>query len=146
MTGSIRPKAVCVCRRGDRVLVAPAFDTVKRQTYYCPPGGGIEFGEHAADAVRREMREELAVELSDVSLLGVLENVFTHEGVAGHEVVFVFAATLENPAFYERDEIAGVESNGRPFVVQWLPLADFRPGGALLHPHGLFDLLRPRDG
>jgi ADP-ribose pyrophosphatase YjhB (NUDIX family) len=65
---NIRAKAVCVCRDGDRILVGPGTDAVKGQTFYGPLGGGVEFGERAADAIRREMLEELGVELGEVVL------------------------------------------------------------------------------
>ena len=137
----IRPKAICVCRRGADVLVGRGYDRVKRETYYCPPGGGIEFGERAADAVRREFREELDAELTDVALLGVLENVFTYEDTPGHEIMFVFEGRLTDPALYARDELLGVE-NGAEYVACWLPLDHFGPGGPPLYPEGLLDLLR----
>ena len=66
---AIRAKAVCVCRQGDRILVNAAADTVKGETFYGPLGGGVEFGERAADAIRREMFEEIGVELANVVLI-----------------------------------------------------------------------------
>jgi ADP-ribose pyrophosphatase YjhB (NUDIX family) len=83
MTNSIRAKAVCVCRRSDCILVGPGLDSVKGEMFYGPLGGGVEFGERAADAIRREMFEELGVQLGDVTLLGVLENIFTYDGAPG---------------------------------------------------------------
>ena len=53
-------------------------------------GGGIDFGEMAEAAVRRDLREELDVELLDERLLGVLENLFHAFGRYGHEIVFVY--------------------------------------------------------
>ena len=49
----IRPKVVCVFRRGDEILVGSHYDRVKEERFYGPPGGGIEFQEYAADALRR---------------------------------------------------------------------------------------------
>lgn len=146
MTGVIRPKAVCVCRRGDDILVGAAFDSMKSETFYGPPGGGVEFGERAADAVRREMMEELGVRLADVALLTVLENIFTYEGRPGHEICFVFEARLDDAALYEVEEIAGIESNGLQFIARWMPLDHFAPGGPPLYPEGLYDLLRATFG
>lgn len=139
MTG-IRPKAVCVFRRGDEILVGTHHDPVRNQTFHTPPGGGIEFGEHSVDALRREVREELDAELADVQLLGVLEGVFTHHGEPRHEIAFIYQARFADPSFYAADEIMGDEG-GEPYPVRWMPLDRFAPGGPPLYPTGLYELL-----
>ncbi|HET7228387.1 MAG TPA: NUDIX hydrolase [Longimicrobium sp.] len=138
----IRPKAVCVVRRGAEILVCGAVDAVKGETFYGPLGGGIEFCEHAADAVCREMMEELGAELADVRLLGVLENIFTYQGRPGHEIVFVFIGRFADASLYERDELRWTESDGTEWRAEWLPLGHFAPGGPPLYPTGIVDLLR----
>jgi ADP-ribose pyrophosphatase YjhB (NUDIX family) len=135
----IRPIALAVVRRRDDLLVFEAHDPTRDQTYYRPLGGGIDFGEPAATALRREMREELAVELENVVLLGVLENLFTAHGRAGHEIVFVFAAELADPSCYDRDDVGPVLDDGSP--VTWQPLSRFTSGQAILYPAGLLDLV-----
>jgi ADP-ribose pyrophosphatase YjhB (NUDIX family) len=137
---SVRPKAVCIFRRDDRILVSEAGDSVKGDTFHGPPGGQIEFGETAADAARREMREELGVELESVTLLGVLENIFVYEGQRGHEIVFVFETKVGDPAFNEQEQVHGVEA-GRAFVLTWERAADLLAAGGRLVPDGLFELL-----
>jgi ADP-ribose pyrophosphatase YjhB (NUDIX family) len=138
---AIRPVALAILRRGDDILVFEGRDETKRETFYRPLGGGIEFGEPAAEAVRRELREELGVELTSVELLGVLENIFTAFGRPHHEIVFVYAAEAAEPAVYTASYAANVLDEGSP--VSWQPLARFRSGGAILYPAGLIDLLRP---
>lgn len=140
--GVIRPKAVCVIRRGDEILVSGAVDSVKGERFYGPLGGGIEFGEYAADAVRRELMEELGAELADVRLLAVVENIFTYEGRPGHEIVFVFLARFADASLYERDELRWTESDGTEWLAEWHPLDYFDEGGPPLYPSGLRDLLR----
>ena len=56
----IRPIALCVIRHDDAVFVFEGYDPLKDQTFYRPLGGGIEFGETSEQAIRREMREEIA--------------------------------------------------------------------------------------
>lgn len=82
--GKVRPLAICVFRRGDSILVAEGHDRVKRQTFYRPLGGRIEFGERAAETVARELREEIQQEVRDLRYLGTLENIFTYEGQPGN--------------------------------------------------------------
>ncbi len=115
---------------------------VKNEEYFVPPGGGVEFGEHSSVAVRREVKEELEVEIEDLRLLGVREAVFTVDGKPGHDVVFVYAARCVDPAIYEKEEVPGVESDGVPFPLRWLDLEEFAPGGRPLYPEGLYQMLR----
>jgi 8-oxo-dGTP pyrophosphatase MutT (NUDIX family) len=138
---SIRPKAVCVCRRGGEILVNAAFDSAKQETFYGPLGGGVEFGERAADAATRELQEELGAAVTDLTLLGVLENIFVYEGQPGHEIVFVFDGRLVDRSLYDRIEISCEESNGQRFVAQWVPIEKFAGGGLTLYPAGLHALL-----
>jgi ADP-ribose pyrophosphatase YjhB (NUDIX family) len=136
----IRPIALAAIRRGGEILVFEGHDATKRETFYRPLGGGIEFAESAAQAVERELREELAVELSDVKLLGVLENIFTAFGRAGHEIVFVYSAGLADLSMYDRDTLGHILDEGSP--VTWQPLSRFTSGKAILYPSGLLGLLQ----
>src|SRR5262249_25090925 len=73
MSNEVRRVAICVFRHADRILVARGHDALKGQHFMRPLGGRIEFGELAADALRREIREELNAEIHEPELLGVLE-------------------------------------------------------------------------
>jgi 8-oxo-dGTP pyrophosphatase MutT (NUDIX family) len=137
----IRPIALAAIRRGDDLLVFEAHDPVKRETFYRPLGGGIEFGERAAEALRREIREEIGADLDGVTLLGVLENIFVFSGKSYHEIAFIFAADITDATLYQRDTIGEVLDNGKGETVTWQPLRRFAVGGARLYPDGLFDLL-----
>ena len=137
----IRPVALCVFRRDDGcILVAPGFDPVKGQRFYRPLGGGIEFGERAADAARREIREELGAEVDGLELLGSFENIFVYLGQPGHELVWLYEARFADPSFYTRD-ILIADEGGAKFEVHWVQPDLFRRGEAPLYPDGLLALL-----
>jgi len=104
--------------------------------FFRPLGGGIEVGESAEAALRREFAEELAAELAQVRLLGVLENRFLYNGVPGHETVFVFTAALTGTG---AGLPAVVVDTGE--AISWEPVDTFGRGAARLYPVGLIELL-----
>ena len=135
----IRPMAIAVFRDGDRILVFEGHDPTKRETFYRPLGGGIEFGERAQDCLAREIREELGAEIADVAYLGTLQNISSRDGQMGHEVVIVYAARFVDPDLYQAD-LRG-QDDGKPFVALWKSLDEFRAGAAPLYPDGLLGFL-----
>ena len=138
----IRPIAICLFRHNGRILVFEGYDPSKDKTFYRPLGGGIEFGEHSADAIHREIREELNAEVHDLVYLGTLENIFTFDGQPGHEIVQVYDGWLNDPELYEKTEIAAHEPVlDLPLKVSWKRLDEFGPGKLILYPDGLLELL-----
>ena len=49
----IRPIALAIIRDQGRILVFEGRDPLKPETFYRPLGGGIEFGERGAEALRK---------------------------------------------------------------------------------------------
>ncbi|MDP7020454.1 MAG: NUDIX hydrolase [Pirellulaceae bacterium] len=137
---AIRILAICVFRHGSKVLVAQGFDAVKEESFLRPLGGAVEFGELAADALRREIREELAAEIAEVVQIGVLENIFTYRGQPGHEIVLVFDARFVDQEFYQKDSLAIHEEDIWDGPARWVDLNDDLPFD--LYPDGLAALLR----
>ncbi len=144
----IRPLVLSIVwRDGDRrdeLLVCEFYDRVKGETFYRPLGGGIEFWERGEEALRREIREELGVELVGVRYMATLENIFVHEEQRGHEIVMLYEATLADPSLYERETIS-VDENGKILTARWMPLQKFHAGGPPLYPDGLPELLANED-
>jgi ADP-ribose pyrophosphatase YjhB (NUDIX family) len=85
--------------------------------FYRPLGGGIGFQERASDAARREIREELGRGLSELRLLGVLENVFRYRGEPGHEICFVFDASPDGWSLAEEDGTVVPDAGGGEVAV-----------------------------
>lgn len=115
-----------VGREGDRFLRAP--------------GGGVEFGERADDAVRREFSEELDVALDGAHLLGVVENIFDAHGRRGHEIVYVYeirCAALEALPLSQRIAVRDADT-----TVGWYRLDTLGAGALPFHPVEALDLRR----
>jgi len=142
VTGHIRPIVVCVFRNGNRILVGDGYDSRKREAFYRPPGGGIQFGERSEVALHREMAEELGVEIERPKLLGVLENLFTFDGEEAHEVVFVYDAQLKDKSLYEVVSFRGSESDGSSFDARWIEVDSVGPNSPPVYPNGLTELLK----
>jgi len=139
LVGYVRVKAVCLFLHNGRLLAIDDFDPTKQQRFWVPVGGSVEFGETSQQAIVREVREELGAEITDLSLLGVAENLFTFDGDPGHEIVFVYDAQFADPHLSETEEIQGLE-NGDEFTAHWID--PFAPeGGRPLYPEGLLDVI-----
>ena len=141
VSGIVRPIALCVIRRHGNLLVFEGYDTVKKDHFYRPLGGTIEFGERSSVTAAREMAEELNAEIRNVRWLGVLENIFTVHGQPGHEIVMLYEADFVDEGMYRRRPIWGREDDGSPIKAVWKPLDDFKAGRGRLVPEGLLAIL-----
>ncbi len=123
----------------DHVLLAEAYDEKKDEPlrFYRLIGGGVDFGEHAADAVVREHLEEFGLHVEVLAPLGVVENLFEYEGRPRHEIVFEYVLR-----FAPGSEAADLEplrtlKGETPQVGRWVPLAEALGGLYALKPDGL---------
>lgn len=98
MTEPRRPIAAVgiVCLRGDEVLLirrgAPPLEDA-----WSLPGGRIEWGERAADAALRELKEETGCEAELIGLVDVVDGLMGRTGAEdeppwGHYVLIDYAA------------------------------------------------------
>src|SRR5436190_3996065 len=94
----VRATALALIRKGDEILVERGYDTAETETFYRLLGGTIELGELGAEAVRRELAEELGVEVEVGERLATIENIFTWEGKRRHEILLVYECSLEDRA------------------------------------------------
>lgn len=137
----VKPLAVCVFHRGGRILVGEGRDAVKKETFYRPLGGTIEFSETGRETVTREIREEIGAEATDLRYLGAIENLFTYNGQPGHEIMLVYEGRLTDPSFYDRPFVLRLDDSEQASRAVWMPLEAFRSGRALLYPEGLLALI-----
>ncbi len=93
---------------------------------YCfLPGGRAELQETAGETLRREMQEELHVDVSVGRLLWVVENFFELGGKAFHELGLYFSITFpEDSPVVDTDQTFLLKEAHHQYVFQWYALDD----------------------
>jgi 8-oxo-dGTP diphosphatase len=76
------------------------------------PGGFMGYGEHPAESAKREVREELGVQVKLVRLIGVYSDVFARTG--GYMISFIYQG--KKPAAPFRMHPEELEE------IQWMPV------------------------
>jgi len=121
---------------GDTVLLSEGYDSTRRESFFRPFGGGVEFGERAEVALRREIEEELGSAIAETTLLAVFENIFTFEARLGHEIVFMFRARLLKQALYAAERIQGHEGI-TALAGRWVGINDIINGTVKVYPEAI---------
>lgn len=135
----IRNIAVGLPVREGHVLALRGSDPARGIEFYRAIGGGIEFGETAEEALRREFREELGCDLDSVELLTVPQNIFTYDARPGHEIAHVFLVSSAYLDAVPLGATLAILDEGSP--VEWVPIDALRGGERPLFPEGLVELL-----
>jgi ADP-ribose pyrophosphatase YjhB (NUDIX family) len=125
-------------KTGDLELLAtPGFDHQKQTPFFRLIGGHVEMGETAADAVLREIKEELGINMTIAKPLGWLENIFTYNGDVGHELIALFETSFINPNDIQ-DAYHFTEHNQdgtiRTYTAAWVNIAAARQSSTPIYP------------
>lgn len=143
MSKKIRTLAICIFYHQGRILAAKGYDKLKDEFFYRPYGGGIEFGEKAEEAVKREVLEETGYGMHDITLIGVTENIFTFNGKQGHEIVFLFDAKFDDIGVYDLEVVQGVEdSKGLELEGHWCCVSQIVSGDVVVYPDGIAEAIQ----
>lgn len=139
----IRPLALCIFQRKDKIFVARGYDSHTGEIFYRPIGGKIEFGERGHETIIREVKEEINAEVTDVAYLGALENIFQFEGIPGHEIVLIYCGKFADAKLNRDDTVVqGLDAGDILYEATWQKLTSFRGQAAPpLYPEGLLGLL-----
>ena len=131
----IRPIVLGLAVKDNKLLVSEGFDNVKKQTFYRCLGGGIEFLEKSTDALKREFKEEINIDIVIKDLLGISENIFTYEGKNAHELVFYYNINILGKDY--KEEYVVTDDNGQTKAV-WIDINEFKNGNKILYPQEVF--------
>jgi ADP-ribose pyrophosphatase YjhB (NUDIX family) len=109
-----------VCIHDDHVLLHRA----ESDDFWAMPGGRCHHGEASADAVRRELHEELGLKVGELRLLWFVENFFADVGVDYHELAFYYLYSLppDSPLLAKDREHEGREGDDLRLIFRWFPI------------------------
>lgn len=113
--GVFNHRVGCFCLNSDSILLQYS----ERGDFWFTVGGRIEFGEDSATALKRELKEELNVDVDDFHLAALVENFFKIEDQTCHEVAPYYRVKLPDnfrPPTHDAD--------GDEIILKWHKLKD----------------------
>ena len=134
----IRPIVLGIVKKENKILVTKGYDKVKEEVFYRSVGGGIEFLENSKEALKREFKEELNIDISVGKFLGIAENIFTYNGKNAHELILFYNVDIKDKDYKEKYHI--VDDNCETDAM-WIDINKFKNKELKIYPEQMFDYL-----
>ena len=131
----IRPIALGLAIKNNKLLVSEGFDKVKNETFYRCLGGGIEFLEKSEEALKREFLEEINVDITVKNFLGISENIFTYQGKKAHELILFYSIEISDENYQEEYKV--IDDHGET-IAKWIDIDEFKNKDKILYPKEVF--------
>ena len=135
----IRPIVLGIVKRDDKILVSKGYDKIKNETFYRSIGGGIEFLENSKDALKREFKEELNIDINVGDFLGISENIFTYNGRNAHELILFYSVDISDSNYKEKYHI--IDDNCETDAM-WINIDKFINKELKIYPEEVFKYLK----
>lgn len=137
----IRVIALGLIQDENRIFVSEGYDPVKQSIFYRALGGGVDFGETSLEALKREFKEEIQADLTNIRYLGCIENIFTYNGQPGHEIIQLYQCDFADAKFYQLESLVFSESEHHQHTALWIDISRFKVGELKLVPEEFFNYL-----
>ena len=131
----IRPIALGLAIKNNKLLVSEGFDKVKNETFYRCLGGGIEFLEKSEEALKREFLEEINIDITVKDFLGISENIFTYQGKKAHELILFYSIDISDDNY---QEVYKVIDDHSETIAKWINIEEFKNKSKILYPKEVF--------
>lgn len=132
-----RHVALVIIEHNGKFLLAESRDDVKNEIFYRPLGGGIDSGETGEEAVVREVEEEIGYKIANVKYLGEIENIYTFNGRAGHEVDKIYTADFVDDFPYTQNTLPKIDGHSK--IAKWMSQQDLKD--KIIYPTGIQDFI-----
>lgn len=110
----LRAEAIIIRNDGKSVLV----QCDNEETFYRFPGGGVEFGETAAEAIKRELIEEFDLQSEIGSLACLNESIVEYDGKKRHDCTILHWGSIDDTLIQDslnHNEREGIKLTWRTF-------------------------------
>ena len=134
----IRPIALGLAIKNNKLLVSEGFDKIKNETFYRCLGGGIEFLEKSEEALKREFLEEINIDITVKDFLGISENIFTYQGKKAHELILFYSIDISDENYKEEYKV--IDDHGET-IAKWVDIEEFKNKNKILYPEEVFKYL-----
>lgn len=131
----IRPVVLGIAIKNGKILVSEGYDKVKKQTFYRCLGGGIEFLETSQEALKREYKEELGIDIIVEDFCGISENIFTYQGKNAHELILFYNIKIQDKDVREKYHI--IDDNWESDAY-WIDVNEFKNNKKIIYPEQIF--------
>ena len=131
----IRPIALGLAIKNNKLLVSEGFDNVKKETFYRCLGGGIEFLEKSEETLKREFLEEINIDITIKDFLGISENIFTYQGKKAHELILFYSIQISDENYQEEYKVT--DDHGET-IAKWIDIDEFKNKNKILYPEEVF--------
>ena len=103
--------------------------------HYALPGGRVQANEDSITALKREVVEELNLEIENINFMGVVENFFTVIEANYHEYMWMIKSEFKDKSVYDKERIIGCEQD-KQLIFEWVDIEklkdiNFRPIGVI---------------
>ena len=87
----LRVRVCGICVQDDKILMINHKGVIENASFWCPPGGGLQYGENVIEGIKREFLEETFTEVSIEHFMFVSEFIETPL----HAIELFFKVNLE---------------------------------------------------
>ena len=110
-------RAVGIIRNGNKIL----FQKKENDKYWALPGGKIAVGDTGEVTIKRELQEEIGIDVGVIRVHSIVENFFSFDNDKYHQYIFCYLLSVNKDSFiYEDEEFEGIENKG--IIYRWIDI------------------------